>query len=104
MYAVIQTGGKQYGVSVGETLAIEKIAGEVGSEIAFDEVLLISDGEQTRIGMPFLKGAKINIEILGETKAKKVLAFKKRRRHGSRVMKGHRQQYTQVRIKEIIVS
>ncbi len=104
MYAVIATGGKQYGVSKGEVLTIEKLDGEKGSELSLEEVLLVSDGGKTQIGQPFVSGARVQLEVLGPVKGEKLIIFKKRRRHGSRVKKGHRQQFTKVRVTEIIAS
>ena len=101
MYAVVATGGKQYKVTVGETLRIEKIAGEVGAEVAFDQILLASDGEELKIGQPVLEGAKVVAKIVEQDKAKKVLVFKYKRRKRYRKMQGHRQPFTAVKIEKI---
>lgn len=100
-YAVIATGGKQYKVTEGETLRIEKIAGEVGAEVALDQVLLASDGEELKIGQPVLDGAKVTATIVEQDKSKKVLVFKYKRRKRYRKMQGHRQPFTAIRINKI---
>ena len=96
-YAVIKTGGKQYIVEPGDTLEIEKIEGEEGSKISFDEVLLKVDDEKVEIGKPLLKGAKVEAEILGQIKDKKVRGVKYQR-IGQRTRFGHRQRLTKVKI------
>jgi large subunit ribosomal protein L21 len=97
MYAVIRTGGKQYRVSEGDTLRIEKLAGDVGNAISFDEVLLLG-GDKVTVGKPLVKGAKVAAQITAQEKAKKVIVFKMRRRKNYRRKNGHRQQYTEVKI------
>jgi large subunit ribosomal protein L21 len=104
MYALIQKGTKQYQVEKDKSYELELIQGEPGSEISFDEVLLVVDGENCSIGKPFVKGAKVTAQIVGEKKGVKTIAFKFRRRKHSRSMKGHRQKYTVVKIKDIVVS
>jgi large subunit ribosomal protein L21 len=99
MYAVIETGGKQYKVSEGDILKIEKIKGE--KTITFNNVLMISDGDKVLYGTPFLSSAKVEAEVIGNEKAKKVLVFKQKPRKGYRKLRGHRQEYTKVRIKSI---
>jgi len=98
--AVIKTGGKQYLVEVGTVLDIEKIADESG-KIIFDEVLLIDDGKNTKIGTPLVDGAKVEAEIVKQFKDKKVRVFKMKRRKGYRKTQGHRQQKTKVKITKI---
>jgi large subunit ribosomal protein L21 len=102
MIAVIKTGGKQYKVSVGNTLSIETISGAQGQEIEFEDVLLVASEDDVKIGQPRVEGALVKAEIVEQTKAPKVIIFKKNRRHGSQLKKGHRQALTKVRIKEII--
>lgn len=97
MYAVIRTGGKQYRVSEGDTLRIEKLAGDVGSTINFGEVLLVG-GEKVSVGTPLVKGASVSATITAQGRAKKVIVFKMRRRKNYRRKRGHRQQYTEVKI------
>src|SRR5262245_43600937 len=97
MYAVIRTGGKQYRVSEGDALRIEKLAGDVGSAISFDEVLLVA-GDKVTVGKPLVKGAKVAGQIVAQERAKKVIVFKMRRRKNYRRKNGHRQHYTEVKI------
>lgn len=101
MYAVVRTGGKQYKVQPGETLRIEKIAGEVGSRVTFDEVLLVADGEKLRVGTPLVEKAAVKASIVEQDKAKKILVFKYKRRKRYRRKQGHRQPYTAIRIEGI---
>jgi large subunit ribosomal protein L21 len=101
MYAVIKTGGKQYKVSEGEILRVEKIEGNRGDAVSFDDVLLISKGEEVKVGTPTVEGAKVVGEILGQIKGPKVTVFKMKRRKGYRNKTGHRQNLTNLRIKEI---
>lgn len=98
MYAVVQTGGKQYKVEKGETLRIEKIPGEVGSRVTFDKVLLVADGESIKVGQPVLENAAVSASIIEQDKARKILVFKYKRRKRYRRKQGHRQPYTAIRI------
>jgi large subunit ribosomal protein L21 len=98
MYAVIRTGGKQYRVSEGETLRVEKLAGSPGDDISFDEVLLVGGGDDTKVGQPTVKGAKVSATILAQDRDKKVVVFKMKRRKNYRRKQGHRQPYTEVKI------
>ena len=98
MYAVVQTGGKQYKVEKGETLRIEKIPGEVGSRVTFDKVLMVADGETIKVGQPVLENAAVSASIIEQDKAKKILVFKYKRRKRYRRKQGHRQPYTAIRI------
>ena len=101
MYAVVTTGGKQYKVEEGETLRVEKIAGDVGSSVTFDRVLMISDGETVSIGQPVLDDASVEGHIVEQGKSKKIIIFKYKRRKRYRRKHGHRQQYTAVKIDSI---
>lgn len=101
MYAIIRTGGKQYQVEAGSRLRVEKLTGEVGETIELDDVLLVADGDDVKIGQPVLEGAKVTATIKEQDKAKKVLVFKKKRRKGYQVKRGHRQMYTALEINEI---
>ena len=102
MYAVIKTGGKQYRVTADEVLTIEKIAGQAGALVEFTEVLMVAGTAEPKIGSPILSGAKVTAEVVEQGRAPKVIVFKKRRRKNSRRKRGHRQEQTTVRIKEII--
>ena len=97
MYAVIKTGGKQYRVSEGDTLQVEKLPGAAGDKISFDDVLMVG-GDTPKIGTPVVKGAKVAAEILAQDRGKKIIVFKMRRRKNYRRKQGHRQQYTSVMI------
>jgi large subunit ribosomal protein L21 len=101
MYAVIQSGGKQIKCTPGEVVSVERLEAEPGKDYIFKEVLLAADGERREIGSPHIKGAEVVCEVLGEKKAKKVIAFTFRRRKDSKRMKGHRQIATQMKVKEI---
>lgn len=102
MYAVIKTGGKQYRVAANETLTIERLEGDLGAVIEFTEVLMLAGEGEPQVGKPTLPGAKVTAEVVLHGRAKKVIAFKKRRRKNSRRKRGHRQEQTTVRIKDII--
>ncbi len=102
MYAIIRTGGKQYQVAAGDTLRVEKLQGEVGDTMELSDVLLVADGKNIRIGAPAVEGARVVAKIVEQGKAKKVLVFKKKRRKGYRVLRGHRQQFTALNIQEIM--
>ena len=101
MYAVIKTGGKQYQVKEGDVLFIEKIEGENGAEIKFDEVLAIGDDGKFTAGTPFVEGASVNAKILSQTKGKKIIVFKMKPKKGYRNKNGHRQPYTKVEVTKI---
>lgn len=100
MYAVIQTGGKQYRVAEGDTIRVEKLSGDVGSKIEFDEVLMVG-GEKVQVGKPHVGGAKVVAEITAQDLAKKVIVFKMKRRKNYRRRRGHRQPYTELRIESV---
>lgn len=103
MYAIIKTGGKQYQVSTGDRLVVEKLEGNIGDSVSLDEVLLIADGEAITVGQPVVEGAKVVATITEQGKNRKIKVFKKKRRKGYRLMKGHRQPYTALKIAEISV-
>ena len=97
MYAVIKTGGKQYRVSEGERLRVEKLPGAVGEAIELDQVLMVG-GEKVAIGTPTLSGAKVSAEIIGQGRGKKVIVYKIKRRKSYRRKAGHRQPYTELKV------
>ncbi|MDX9746706.1 MAG: 50S ribosomal protein L21 [Syntrophales bacterium] len=101
MYAVIKTGGKQHLVSPGDVLSIEKVEGLKGDSFVFDEVLLIADGEDVRLGTPVVEGARVFGEIVAQKKGPKITVFRMKRRKGYRKKTGHRQLLTSMRITEI---
>jgi large subunit ribosomal protein L21 len=101
MYAVVATGGKQYKVQEGEVLRVEKLTGEVGSQVAFDQVLMLSDGENVQLGQPVLEGVQVKGHIVEQGKHRKILVFKYKRRKRYRRKQGHRQPFTAVKIDAI---
>ena len=103
MYAVIQTGGKQYRVEPGKTVVVEKLAGDEGTDIVFDQVLLVSsgDGATLNIGKPLVSGAKVTGQIVEQGRGDKLVVFKFRRRKNYVRRNGHRQDYTAVKIAAI---
>ncbi|RJQ82719.1 MAG: 50S ribosomal protein L21 [Desulfobacteraceae bacterium] len=101
MYAVIAAGGKQYRVEKGEILRVEKLEGDVGAEVAFEQVLMLGEGENVRIGRPVVEGASVKGHIVEQGKHKKILVFKYKRRKRYRRKQGHRQIFTAVRIDTI---
>ena len=103
MYAVIKTGGKQHKVSEGDVIAIEKINGDKGDAIVFDQVLMVEKDGDIRIGRPVVEGAKVTGEIVAQTKGDKLIVFKMKKRKGFHKKNGHRQQLTSMRIKEISI-
>ncbi len=101
MYAIIRTGGKQYQVSPGERLRVEKLDGSIGDSIEIEDVLLVVDGEDIKVGQPLVAGAKVSAKIVEQDKAKKIVVFHKKRRSGHRVKNGHRQPFTSLEIQGI---
>ncbi len=101
MYAIIETNGKQFPVSEGNTVNVDQLAAEIGSEVTISNVLMIG-GSSFTIGNPYIAGAKVTAEVVEHFRGEKVIIFKKRRRHDSRLKKGHRQNYTKLRIKSIV--
>jgi large subunit ribosomal protein L21 len=99
--AVVRTGGKQYRVEPGALVRVEKLEGEVGSEIAFGEVLLLGQGEGARVGTPLVAGAKVNATITRQGRGPKLIVYKFKRRKKYRRKQGHRQAFTEVRIEAI---
>lgn len=101
MYAVIETGGKQYRVSTGDKLRLEKIHAEEGEQVSFDKVILLGKDDGPVIGTPYIDGAVVTAKILEHGKDDKVIVFKYRRKKNYRKFRGHRQQFTSVVIEEI---
>ncbi|CAG8998928.1 MAG: 50S ribosomal protein L21 [Candidatus Celerinatantimonas neptuna] len=98
MYAVIQSGGKQHRVAEGQTIRLEKLEVETGATIEFDNVLMIANGEDVKIGAPFVEGSKVTAEVVTHGRGEKVKIVKFRRRKHHRKQAGHRQWFTEVRI------
>ncbi len=101
MYAVIKTGGKQYRVAAGDKLRVEKLPGNVGDAVTFDQVLMVG-GEAVKLGRPLVGGAKVEAKILGQELGKKLVVFKFRRRKNYRRKNGHRQPFTALEITNIV--
>ena len=101
MYAVIKTGGKQYKVSEGETLKIEKLEVEPGKKVTFNEILMIADGENVQVGSPLVEKASVEAKVISQGKGKKVNILKFRRRKHSMKQQGHRQLFTEIKIGKI---
>lgn len=102
MFAVIKTGGKQYRVTAEATITVERLAGNVGDTIAFEDVLLFNDGSATHVGAPTVAGVTVAGTLVAQPRGEKVISFKKRRRQNSRRKKGHRQHLSQVKITEFL--
>jgi large subunit ribosomal protein L21 len=102
MFAVIKTGGKQYRVAANDLIKVEKVIGEAGDIVEFSEILMIGEGASAAIGSPTVEGAIVTAEVVEQGRAKKVIAFKKRRRQNSKRTRGHRQHLSTVRIIELL--
>ncbi len=101
MYAIIETGGKQYRVEEGKTLRVEKLPAEKGNPVVFDRVLMVQDGEEARFGRPVLEGCRVKGKILSKGRARKIIVFKYKPKKNYRVKKGHRQPFSEVLIESI---
>jgi large subunit ribosomal protein L21 len=100
-YAIIRTGGKQFRAEAGKTIRIPTLVGEAGAKVTFDDVILGSDGDKTHVGAPGIKGAHVTGEIVKQGKGDKIVVFKMKRRKNYAKKQGHRQKFTEVRIKDI---
>jgi len=103
MYAVVKTGGKQYKVTKGEVIKVEKLDAEVGSEVDLQDVLMVIDGDSIRVGSPILENATVKAKVLEHGKDKKVIVFKKKRRKGYKKKRGHRQHFTTLEIRDVSI-
>ncbi len=101
MYAVIKTGGKQYRVAEGDTIMVEKLAGEAGAEVVFDQVLMVVNDADVKVGKPMVEGAKVTGKVEAQGKEKKILVFKYKAKSNYRRRQGHRQPFTKVVIEKI---
>ena len=102
MYAIVNSGGKQYKVEEGDILRVEKVLGDVGNKVEFERVLMVSDGENIHVGDPVLENTTVQGHILEQDKGKKIIVFKYKRRKRYRRKQGHRQMYTAVKIDKIL--
>lgn len=98
-FAIIETGGKQYKVSAGESLEIEKLAADEGGKVSFDKVLMTVDGDTVKIGTPYIEGASVESEVVRQGRGKKKIVFRYHSKVRYRKMKGHRQPFTEVKVK-----
>ncbi|MDT8341576.1 MAG: 50S ribosomal protein L21 [Longimicrobiales bacterium] len=103
MFAVFQTGGKQFRAEPGALLRVPSLAAEPGDAVTFEEVLLTSDEGDVRVGAPTVEGARVAAEVVRHGRDRKVIVFKRKRRKGYRRKQGHRQGYTEVRVSEVVV-
>jgi large subunit ribosomal protein L21 len=98
MYAVVRISDQQFRVEPDKTLQVPRLADEVGSALRFGEVLMVSDGDDVKVGAPTVEGATVEAEVIGHGRSRKITVFKKKRRKNYRRKKGHRQEYTEIRI------
>ena len=101
MYAIIKTGGKQYKVSEGDSIFVEKLGAQADETVTFSEVVAVGEGSDLKVGAPFVEGASVSAKVLKEGKAKKVIVFKYKPKKGYAKKQGHRQPYTKVVIEKI---
>ena len=101
MYAIVETGGKQFRVEEGRTIKVQKIQAEAGSELVLDKILLVGEGADVNIGQPYVENAKVSCEVVEHGREKKIIVFHKRRRKDSMKKQGHRQDYTAIKVKAI---
>jgi len=104
MYAVVRSGGKQYKVSEGDVIRVERLDGEVGSSVALGEVLLVGEGDSLTVGRPLVAAAQVTAQIVSHGRAKKITVYKMKRRKNYRRTQGHRQDYTALKIQAIKAS
>ena len=102
MYAVIKTGGKQYRVQQGDVIFVEKLSAQADEAFTFDEVLLVGDADQSKVGTPVVEGAKVEGKVLAQVKGKKIVVYKYKAKKNERKKQGHRQPYTKVEITAIV--
>jgi large subunit ribosomal protein L21 len=102
MYAVFRTGGKQFRAEPGARLKVPSLGAEAGETVTFDDVLLLADGDDVKVGQPAVDGAAVKAEVLAHGRTRKVMVFKRKRRKGYRRRQGHRQGYTEVQVAEIV--
>ena len=101
MYAVVRTGGKQYRLGIGDSVKVEKLSDEVGNIVELSQILMVSDGNEVKVGAPLVTGASVKAEIVGHGRNKKIRVFKMKRRKKYRRTQGHRQAFTQLKVTEI---
>ncbi len=105
MYAVIKTGGKQYRVSPGDVIVVEKLLGDAGAKVKLDHVLMVGeDGKDPEVGAPLISSAAVNCEVMEQSRADKIIVFKKKRRHNYRRKNGHRQSLSLLKIQDVTLN
>lgn len=102
MFAIVKTGGKQVKVSIDQRISVEKLEAKIGDEVVLDQVLMVSDGDKVSLGTPLLANSKVKAQVEDQTRTKKIIVFKKKRRQNYRRKKGHRQHQTVLKIIEIV--
>ena len=102
MYAIIRTGGKQYRVTAGDSIEVEKLPQGVGEQVELDQVLLLTDGSNVHVGQPLVQGARVRATVTRQALGRKVIVFKYKNKNRYRRLRGHRQLYTRLRIDEIV--
>lgn len=102
MYVIVEIQGQQFKVQTDQKLYVQRLKAEIGSELEFDKVMLVDNEKEVKVGTPYVEGAKVMVEVLAHVKGDKVLVFKKKRRGGYQTLNGHRQQFSQIQIKQII--
>jgi large subunit ribosomal protein L21 len=103
MYAIVETGGKQYQVQAGQIVDVERLAAEVGQEVELDQVLLVADDDEVQVGQPTVEGAKVRATVLRQDRGRKMIVFKFKPKERYRRKAGHRQSFTRLRIDEIVL-
>jgi len=103
MYAIVDIAGDQYKLSTSDNVVTARLQGDPGTQVEFDRVLLLATGKETRVGTPYVKGAVVQATILEHDKADKVRVFRKKRRKGFKVLRGHRQPQTRIQITKIVI-
>ena len=101
MFAVLNTGGKQYKVSQGDLIKVEKLESDVGDKVTLSQILMVGEGENVEVGSPYVSNCEVTGEVVEQGKGAKIIVFKKKRRKGYRRKNGHRQRFTQLKITEI---
>ena len=101
MYAVVEIAGQQYKVAKSDKINVPKLADAVGATLKFEKVLLLGDEKQTKIGTPYVSGSRVEVKVLAHSKDEKVQVFKKKKRKGYKVHRGHRQQYTRIEVTQV---
>ncbi|HDQ00264.1 MAG TPA: 50S ribosomal protein L21 [bacterium] len=103
MYAIVELGGQQFKITKDDVILAPKLSESAGSQIEIEKVLLAADGKDVQVGSPTIKGAKVTATVIQDERGKKVIVFKKKRRKGYKVKRGHKQEYTRIKIEDIVL-